>query len=90
VQLTEGVWRVSFEKNMASTPRKEVLILGAARTPVGNLNGALSTLPAHELGSVVIEEALKRAGTQPEVVSEVLMGQILTAGDDNGCNNTYN
>ena len=61
---------------------KEVLILGAARTPVGNLNGALSTLPAYELGSIAIQEALQRAGMQPEQVSEVLMGQILTAGEE--------
>ena len=65
---------------MASS--KEVFILGAARTPVGNLNGALSTLPACELGSIAIQEALQRAGMQPELVSDVLMGHILTAGEE--------
>jgi len=60
---------------------KEVLILSAARTPIGNLNGALATLPAHDLGSVVIQEALQRAKVSPDQVSEVLMGQVLTAGE---------
>lgn len=59
----------------------DVLILSAARTPIGNLNGALSTIPAHELGSTVIQEAMQRAGVQPDQVSEVLMGQVLTAGE---------
>ena len=59
---------------------EEVLILSAARTPIGNLSGALSSLPAHKLGSIVIGEALKRGGVEAGDVSEVLMGQILTAG----------
>ena len=59
---------------------EEVYILSAARTPVGSLNGALASLPAHQLGSVVIREAVARAGVKPEAVSEVFMGQILTAG----------
>lgn len=58
----------------------EVFIVSAARTPVGNLNGGLSSLPAHELGSTVIQEVLKRGGVAPDQVSEVLLGQILTAG----------
>ena len=65
---------------MSETPTKEVLILGAARTAIGNLNGGLSSFPAHELGSIVMKEALQRAGVRPDKVSEVLMGQILTAG----------
>lgn len=60
-----------------------VVILSATRTPIGNLNGALSTLPAHNLGSVVIKEGLTRAGVAADQVSEVLMGQILTAGKNN-------
>ena len=59
---------------------EEVYILSATRTPVGSLNGALASLPAHELGSVAIREAVARAGVKPEAVSEVFMGQILTAG----------
>ena len=57
----------------------EVVIASAARTPVGSFNGALSSLSASELGKVAIEEALKRAGVAPDEVSEVIMGQILTA-----------
>src|SRR4051812_48767326 len=58
----------------------EVVIAGAARTPTGAFNGSLSTLPAHALGEVAIREALKRAGVEPGEVSEVVLGQVLTAG----------
>jgi len=58
----------------------EVVIVGAARTAVGSFNGALSSLPAHELGRVAIVEALNRAKVDPKDVSEVILGQILTAG----------
>src|SRR2546421_4028151 len=58
----------------------DVVIVGAARTPVGAFNGAFGSLPAHELGRVAISEALKRAGVEPGRVSEVILGQILTAG----------
>ncbi len=59
----------------------EVVIVGAARTPVGAFNGGLSSLPAHELGKVAIEGALNRAGVKPEEVTEVILGQILAAGE---------
>jgi acetyl-CoA C-acetyltransferase len=58
----------------------EVVIVGAARTPVGAFNGGLSSLPAHALGEVAIKGALERAGVAAEDVSEVIMGQILAAG----------
>ena len=58
----------------------EIVIASAARTPVGAFNGALADLEASELGKVAIAEALARAGVAPEDVSEVIMGQILTAG----------
>lgn len=58
----------------------EVVILSAARTPVGSFNGALSSLPAHELGGVAIKEALNRAKVKGNEVSEVILGQVLTAG----------
>jgi acetyl-CoA C-acetyltransferase len=58
----------------------DVVIASAARTPIGAFNGALSTVSASYLGEVAIAEALKRAGVSPEDVSEVIMGQILTAG----------
>jgi acetyl-CoA C-acetyltransferase len=61
--------------------KDDVVIVGAARTPVGAFNGALSTLSAHELGKVAITAALQRAGVDASHVSEVIMGQILTAGE---------
>ena len=58
----------------------EVVIVGAARTPVGGFNGGLSSMQAHQLGEVAIKSALERAGVAAEDVSEVIMGQILGAG----------
>ena len=58
----------------------DVVIVAAARTPIGSFNGALSSLPAHALGKVAIQAALERARLEPGEVSEVIMGQILTAG----------
>lgn len=60
--------------------REDVVIVGSTRTPVGAFNGALSSLPAHALGKVAIEAALSRAGIEGKRVTEVIMGQILTAG----------
>ncbi|XP_035473410.2 acetyl-CoA acetyltransferase, cytosolic [Scophthalmus maximus] len=57
-----------------------VVIVSAARTPIGSLSGALSTVPVHDLCSVVIKDVLTRAGVRPEEVSEVIMGHVLTAG----------
>jgi acetyl-CoA C-acetyltransferase len=59
----------------------DIVIAGAARTPVGAFNGGLASLAAHQLGEVAIVEALKRARVEPKEVSEVIMGQILTAGE---------
>jgi acetyl-CoA C-acetyltransferase len=60
--------------------QEAIVIASAARTPVGSFSGALSTVPAHDLGKVVITEALARANVQPGEVSEVILGQILAAG----------
>ena len=60
-------------------PETTIVIASAARTPVGSFNGSLSSLPAHELGRVAIQEALKRANVEAGDVNEVIMGQILTA-----------
>ncbi|MEC5290357.1 acetyl-CoA C-acetyltransferase [Aurantimonas sp. C2-6-R+9] len=60
---------------------QSVVIVGAARTPVGSFNGAFATVPAHELGAAVIREALSRAKVDAGEVDEVIMGQILTAGE---------
>ena len=56
-----------------------VVIVSAARTAVGSFNGAFANTPAHELGAVAIKGALERAGIEPGRVTEVIMGQILTA-----------
>ncbi|KAA0683172.1 acetyl-CoA C-acetyltransferase [Azospirillum brasilense] len=58
----------------------EVVIASAARTPIGSFNGALSAVPAHYLGEIAIREALSRAKTDAAEVTEVILGQILTAG----------
>ncbi|MFZ2099234.1 MAG: acetyl-CoA C-acetyltransferase [Oricola sp.] len=58
-----------------------VVIASAARTPVGSFNGAFANVAAHELGAAAIREALARAGVDPSEVDEVIMGQILTAGE---------
>jgi acetyl-CoA C-acetyltransferase len=59
----------------------EIVIASAARTAIGAFNGGLSSLPAHKLGEAAIVEALRRAQTDPKEVSEVIMGQILSAGE---------
>jgi acetyl-CoA C-acetyltransferase len=58
----------------------DIVIVSAARTPVGAFNGAFANLPAHELGKTAIQAALKRAGVEVGRVNEVIMGQILSAG----------
>ena len=58
---------------------EEVVIVSGARTPVGSFNGAFAQVPAHDLGKTAIEAALKRADVAGKDVSEVILGQILTA-----------
>jgi acetyl-CoA C-acetyltransferase len=60
--------------------KDDIVIVGAVRTPIGAFNGALGTVPAHELGKIAIKAAIDRAGVEAPRVSEVIMGQILTAG----------
>ncbi|MDC9700763.1 MAG: acetyl-CoA C-acetyltransferase [Alphaproteobacteria bacterium] len=59
---------------------KDIVIVSAARTPVGSFSGSLSELKAHQLGGIVLREVLERAHIAPEDVSEVIMGQVLTTG----------
>ena len=59
---------------------KKVVLAGACRTAIGRMGGALSTVPAAKLGSIVIEEALKRAGVAKEAVDHVYMGCVIQAG----------
>ena len=63
-----------------SKPMTNVVIASAARTPVGSFNGAFAALSASELGARSIGAALERAGTEPAEISEVILGQILSAG----------
>lgn len=57
-----------------------IVIVSAARTPVGSFLGPLSSVPAHLLGATAIGAALERAGLTPDAVDEVILGQVLTAG----------
>jgi acetyl-CoA C-acetyltransferase len=59
----------------------DIVIASAARTPIGAFNGGLAGLPAHKLGEVAIAEVLRRAQVEPGEVSEVILGQILAAGE---------
>ena len=60
---------------------RDVVIVGAVRTPIGSFLGSLSSVPATKLGSIVIEEAIKRAGIEKSIVDEVIMGNVLNAGE---------
>ena len=64
------------------SPNGHVYLVSAARTPIGKFGGALSTVPAMELGGVAIRAAVERAGLDPATarIDEVLMGQVLQAG----------
>lgn len=59
----------------------EIVIVSAVRTPIGSLNGALASLTAPQLGSLVIREALQRVGLPVDKIDEVIMGNVLTAGE---------
>jgi acetyl-CoA C-acetyltransferase len=58
---------------------EDVVIVSAARTPVGSFSGAFAAVPAHKLGEVAIRAALERAKVEPGDISEVILGQVLTA-----------
>ena len=59
---------------------ESIVIVGAARTPMGSFQGDFSSLAAHDLGGVAIKAALERAGVAPDAVGEVLFGNCLMAG----------
>ncbi len=63
---------------------EDIVIASAARTPVGSFNGSLSSLPAHELATVAVKGACERAGVSPAEVDELILGQILAAGQGMG------
>lgn len=60
--------------------REDIVIVAAGRTALGNFSGALSSIPASELGAKVIKGLLERSGLKPEQINEVILGQVLTAG----------
>jgi len=60
--------------------RREPVIISAVRTPIGRFLGALSPLPAHSLGGLVIRAAVERAGLDPSLIDEVILGQVVQAG----------
>lgn len=62
----------------------EVFILGAARTAIGALMGTLKSTPAHKLGSIAIKAAMERAGVKPDQIDEVILGNVLMAGQGQG------
>ena len=64
---------------MTANSDNDVVIVGAVRTAVGSFNGVLSGLPAHKLGEIVIKELLARTAVVSSDISEVILGQILTA-----------
>ena len=66
--------------NFMSDNSKDVVIVEAVRTPIGTYNGSLKDIRAHQLGSIVINEVLKRSNVNPDEVDEIIMGQVLTAG----------
>lgn len=59
---------------------KEVVIVSAVRTPIGSFMGSLSTIPAPKLGAIAIKAALEKIGLEPNMVDEVLMGNVVQAG----------
>jgi acetyl-CoA C-acetyltransferase len=65
---------------MASSNGKDIVIVAAARTPIGSFLGSLSSVPAPQLGATAIKGAMERAGIAPEQVEQVVMGNVLQAG----------
>ncbi|MBN1890790.1 MAG: acetyl-CoA C-acetyltransferase [Thermoflexales bacterium] len=65
---------------MSTNKESQVVIVSACRTAIGKFGGALSTMPAPQLGGVVVREALRRAGLDPAAVDEVMMGNVVSAG----------
>ena len=59
---------------------QESVIISYARTPLGSFQGSLSTVPATQLGALAIRAAVERAGIDSQIVNEVIMGNVLTAG----------
>ena len=83
IERVLNIWhnkKVKAYMLMEDNMTRKVVIAGACRTAIGKMGGALSTVPAADLGSIVIKEALNRAGVAPDQVDEVLMGCVIQAG----------
>src|SRR4051812_6976479 len=59
---------------------REAVIVSAVRTPIGRQGGALATVPAHVFGAEVIKEAVRRANVKPEMIDDVIMGNVISGG----------
>jgi acetyl-CoA C-acetyltransferase len=68
------------DRNLQENPMTDIVIAGALRTAIGKFGGTLAKTPAPELGAIVIRALLERSGVKPAQISEVIMGQVLTAG----------
>lgn len=79
-KLPERQYDKTVRKMEDQTMARKVVLAGACRTAIGTMGGTLSKTPAPELGTVVIREALRRTGIQPEQVDEVYMGCVIQAG----------
>jgi acetyl-CoA C-acetyltransferase len=62
----------------------DAVILSAARTPIGKFQGSLSSLPATRLGAAAVRAAVERAAVKPEDIDEVMMGNVVQAGEGQG------
>jgi len=60
---------------------KDIVVVGAIRTPIGKFGGMLSSFSASDLGAIVIEEAIKRCGLSGQHIDEVIMGNVIQAGE---------
>ena len=69
------------KENRRSSPVEEAVILSAVRTPIGKFQGSLSSIPATQLGAIAVKAAVERAGINPEEIEEVIMGNVVQAGE---------
>jgi acetyl-CoA C-acetyltransferase len=80
VAVSRGNPPAAPNSEMIMSASNSIVVASAARTAVGSFNGAFANTPAHELGAIVIKEVLARAGVDAKEVDEVILGQVLTAG----------
>ena len=78
-KLIQQAARIQQRKMSQATKLEEVVIVSAARTPVGSMSGSLASLTAPELGGIAIEGAVRKAGIMPSEVDEVYFGNVMSA-----------